>query len=886
MLGNTPMMQQYQLIKKQYPDTILFFRLGDFYEMFAADAELASRELEIVLTGRDAGMESRVPMCGVPYHAAENYIAKLIQKGYKVAICEQMEDPRQCKGIVKREVIRVITPGTNLDTPLLNSPSNTYLAALSFHEQVWGLAFCDVSTGEFRATEFFGPDGTNTLIDELYRLHPVEILVPDDFENNIATAVEGMLITTLNQDFFSYSKTIHLLREHLRLYGQSAQGFDQSKQAISCAGAILKYLIETQKAPPQQIKAFERYYIDAYMMLDATTFKNLEITRTIRTNEKKGSLYDLLDRTKTAPGSRMLRNWLERPLNNKDKLEERLYAVEEYTKHWSERQTARKYLAEVYDLERLMTRILYKRANPKELISLKNSLAVLPQLKTLAKALTGSSYLSLLLEDFDPLTDVFDLLEQALVNDPPHNLKDGGIIKPGYNPEIDSLRRTSKHGKDWIARLEAEEKEKTGIKSLKIGFNKVFGYYLEVTKSNYALVPDYFQRKQTLANAERYITDELIRLENEVLGAEEKLLALEEEVYMKLLELLGTASQRVQQTTHILAQLDVLQSLAEIAVQNSYVCPELRESGENVLFLQDLRHPVVEKTPGLAAFVPNDLHMDETTNLHIITGPNMGGKSTYCRSVALCVIMAQAGSFVPARAAVISLRDRVFARVGASDDLRSGQSTFMVEMNEVSNILRYATLSSLVILDEVGRGTSTYDGLSMAWAVSEYLVKHLHTKTLFATHYHELTQLAKLFPAIKNLSLSVKEAGEEIVFLHKIISGPADKSYGIHVGRLAGLPQEVIDRANEILENLEREGLNGNSAPKAELPEDKNIPENKNTPEDKRNSDKSNTTEIPQEVAECLEIIMKLDAMSTTPLEALNSLYELQQKLKRYTGER
>ncbi len=881
MLGQTPMMKQYQEIKEQYTDTILFFRLGDFYEMFSTDALLASRELEITLTGRDAGMEERVPMCGIPYHAADNYIAKLIQKGYKVAICEQVEDPKLCKGIVKREVIRVITPGTALDTQLIQEASNFYLAAIFTEQQSWGLAFCDVSTGEFWLSEFSGPEGRTVLQEELLRLNPAEILLPENEKENYAQILNRLglenstLITAYKQEAFNFSGACQILYKHFRVTSLEALDCQNRREAVSAAGVILQYLQETQKSAPQQINALQIYYPEAYLALDATTFRNLELTKTLRYGEKKGSLLDLLDKTKTACGARLLQHWLQKPLTEKKSLEKRLDAVEILTQNWSERQSLRSYLEKVYDLERLMTRILYGRATPKELTALKNSVKVLPDLHKLLNAFPQVEYLCALKNDLDLLEDVWLTLDSALEEDPPLNLKDGGVIKTGHNKQIDQLREVSINGKEWIARLESGEKEKTGIKSLKIGFNKVFGYYFEVTKANLNLVPAYFQRKQTLANGERYVTEELGRLESQVLGAEEKLLSLEAEIYGDLLRDLGQAAQRVQKTSQVLAQIDVLQSLAEIAVQNAYVRPQLLDREEKKLFLEDLRHPGVEKMLPEAAYVPNDLQMSEQIDFYLITGPNMGGKSTYCRSVALAVIMAQMGSFVPAKKAIISLCDRVFARVGASDDLRSGQSTFMVEMNEVANILNHATPYSLVILDEVGRGTSTYDGLSMAWAVSEYLIKIITAKTLFATHYHELTRLSTEYEKVENLSVSVQEKGEEIIFLHKIIRGPADKSYGIQVARLAGLPSMVIHRAQDILVSLEKEKENHEATHNLMLNNDKPAQLQKEKEELLRAYQQLEAAH-----RQLSKNLLEMELCSMTPLEALNQLDQIQKQLK------
>jgi len=886
MLGKTPMMKQYQEVKAQNPDAILFFRLGDFYEMFGPDALIASQELDITLTGRDAGMKERVPMCGVPYHAVDNYLAKLIKKGYKVAICEQVEDPKLCKGIVKREVIRVVTPGTAFESQLIQETSSSYLVALSYQQSTWGLAFSDVSTGQFYLCELNGPDGWKVLRDELLRLQPAEILLP---ENKVPEFVkllnhledDSILITPYKEEAFTYLSGRQVLLKHFHVSALETLDCQNRRQAVASAGAILQYLTETQKTAPQQIKKLQAYYPERYLTLDATTFRNLELTRTIRSHEKKGSLLDLLDKTKTASGARLLQQWLQNPLTEKNSIELRLDAVEAFSQNWSERQKLRNCLEKVYDLERLMTRILYGRANPQELLSLKSSLTVLPETRKLLGQFTQSQYLTTLKNNLDLLEDVIFLLDSALVEEPPLTLKDGGVFKKGYHQLIDELREASEKGKDWIAQLESTEKEKTGIKSLKIGFNKVFGYYLEVTKANLALVPAYFQRKQTLANGERYITEELQRLESQVLGAEEKLIPLEEEIYKKLLIQLGKEAQRVQKTSEVLAQLDVLQSLAEVAIQNAYVRPQLLNKEEDLIQLLELRHPVVEKVLADTAYVPNDLDMPDQLGFYVITGPNMGGKSTYCRSVALAVIMAQMGSFVPARQAVISLRDRIFARVGASDDLRSGQSTFMVEMNEVANILHQATPFSLVILDEVGRGTSTYDGLSIAWAVSEYLIKQLQAKTLFATHYHELTRLSNLADGVANLSVSVKEKGEEIILLHKIVPGAADRSYGIQVARLAGLPQLVVERAQEILTEIEKE-KNGKSS---FIPQEKDLnKEREDTDECKRLRDEINKLQTDKKTLE--NAFLEMDLLTMSPLEAVNKIYDLQQKIISNSGEK
>lgn len=865
MLGNTPMMQQYKEIKRQYPDTILFYRLGDFYEMFGSDALLASKELEITLTGRDAGLKERVPMCGIPYHAAENYITKLINKGYRVAVCEQVEDPKAARGIVKREVIRVISPGTALDMQSSQNQQNNILLALCSLNYCWGLACCDAFTGDFWVTEFSGLDGLGNLRDELNRLCPVEVLIQEGSGpyTELFSTFDKPLLTEFNKETFSYNNAHKELINHFRVNSLETFGIKNCKAAICAAGAVLSYLKETQKLPPQQIKSIHYFTSESFLAVDSTTSRNLEIVRTSRINDKKGSLFDVMDKTKTAPGSRLLRQWLERPLTDCKVLKDRYTAIEELCSEWSLRKDLQKYLEQVYDLERLMTRVLYKRAVPKELIAIKNSLSVLKPIKKLVSSYESSTLLQNLSGQMDTLEDLSELLYISLEEELPFNIKDGSVIKAGYNEEVDSLRTASKDGKNWIACLESREKENTGIKSLKVGYNKVFGYYLEVTKANLSLVPEHYQRKQTLSNGERYVTEELIKLESQVLGAEEKLSALEEKLYYELLDKIGLQAGRVKNTAKVLAELDVIQSMAELAVQNNYTRPVLLEKNANTLLLEKLRHPVVEKITTGSHYVPNELSMSDKVKMFIVTGPNMGGKSTYCRSIALAVIMAQAGSFVPAEKAVISVRDRVFARVGASDDLGSGQSTFMVEMNEVANILNNATPYSLIILDEVGRGTSTYDGLSMAWAVSEYLVKQIGGKTLFATHYHELTQLSGLYNSIKNISVAVKEKGEEIIFLHEITEGPADKSYGIQVGRLAGLPSSVISRAKNILGILESEHL------------DREIQPGEFQDELGSSFDAQIIKLLQEELEKILEL--KLDTMS--PLEALTNLYELKERL-------
>ncbi len=822
----TPMMKQYFDIKAENPGALVMFRLGDFYEFFGEDARIAARELDIVLTGRDAGMEERIPMCGIPHHALEQYLSRLVQRGYRVCVCEQLEDPRSVKGIVKRGVVRIVTPGTAMEVGGSDEESTFIAALLHGDEEHWAMALCEVSTGQLRMSEFSGPGCLTELSGEIYRLKPREILISENDYLTLTELIrqwtgedkEGSIVTLRPGSAFARQAGQERLTKQFapgsgtQITSQFAPGFGRPlwldyPLAGDCAAAILGYLEETQKTAPAQIRELELDQSANRLIMDPTTFRNLEITRNLRTYEKKGSLLDLLDETRTAFGARLLRSWLERPLVDQVAIEARLDAVELLNRDWSRRQELRRRLKDIYDMERLMTRVAYQRATPRELQALCQSFAALPAIRRLAEELSQESpqsELARISRELDELPDLHERLAAALVDDMPNNWKEGGFIRPGYHSQADEYRDSAQNGRSWMLELEQKEREKTGIKSLKVGFNKVFGYYFDVTKSNLSAVPDYFQRKQTLASGERYVTEELIRLEGLVLGAEEKMVALELELYQELLSFLTASLPRVQTTAAALAKLDVFQSLAELAAVRQYCRPQFQPAASSFIRIKDLRHPVVEQILDQDRFVPNDLIMDDGTNLFIITGPNMGGKSTYCRSVAIAFVMAQMGSFVPAAQAVLPLRDRLFARVGASDDLRGGQSTFMMEMNEVAHILQHATQKSLVILDEVGRGTGTYDGLSVAWSVSQYLVSHIKAKTLFATHYLELTTLEEQYPAVKNLSLVVEEEGERIVFLHKILPGSANKSYGIHVARLAGLPEEVIQQARGKLAELEQ----------------------------------------------------------------------------------
>lgn len=800
-MGYTPMIKQYLQIKAQYQDAILFFRLGDFYEMFFEDAIKASAILEIALTARDGGKE-KVPMCGIPYHAYENYVAKLLANGYKVAICEQVEDPAQAKGIVRREVIRVITPGTVMDEKVLSDKANNYLVALMSEQNSWGLAYIDISTGEFQVTQCAHQEVS--LLDELIRLKPAELIILDTLKD------DSLLLESINQIKSSITwrqmapvslgQVLKVIARELNPGEELEAQLHHWPLACKAIYLILDFLAETQKQKLSHLTEVKIYKPKNYMVLDAATRRNLELTENMHTKSVRGSLLGVLDETVTAMGARKLKQWLEAPLLDKTLIEQRLDAVEELVKAAVLRESLRKAIKGIYDLERLVGRVAYGTANARDLVALKQSIARLPHIVAL-EGQVKSKYLQLLISDIDPMGDIHTLLEESIVDEPPAGVREGNIIKDGFHEEVDRLREASRHGKQWIAELETKERERTGIRSLKIGFNKVFGYYLEVTKPNLHMVPKDYHRKQTLVNAERFITAELKEKENLILGAEEKLNQLEYHLFGQIRNQIERNAGRLQKSANTVAELDVLLSLALVAIKYNYCKPELTDSTK--LELIEARHPVVERlTEG--RFVANDCYLETPKSiLNIITGPNMAGKSTYIRTAALITIMAQIGSFVPAQKAVIGIADRIFARVGASDDLSTGQSTFMVEMNEVANILNHATGRSLVILDEVGRGTSTFDGISIAWAVSEYLLTKIKARTLFATHYHELTSLQQEFSTVNNFSMAVKEEGDKITFLRKVVPGAADRSYGIHVAELAGLPKQVIDRANNLLASLE-----------------------------------------------------------------------------------
>ena len=875
----TPMMKQYMQTKEEYKDCILFYRLGDFYEMFFDDALTASKELEITLTGKNCGLEERAPMCGIPYHAVDSYLNRLVSKGYKVAICEQVEDPKTAKGIVKREVIRVVTPGTNLDTQGLDETKNNYIMCIVYMVDRYGLSVADVTTGEYLVTEL---DSQTKLMDELYKFMPSEIVCNeafymsgldlDDLKNRL-----HMAIYSLEAWYFDDALCRETLQEHFKVASLEGIGLSDYECGMIASGALLKYLEETQKNSLSHMSRLTRYATGNYMVLDSATRRNLELVETLREKQKRGSLLWVLDKTKTAMGARTLRKYVEQPLIDKKSIVKRLDAVAELKDNAICREEIREYLNPVYDLERLVGKITYQSANPRDLIAFQSSLSMLPSVKCILKDME-SDLLKEIYEELDPLEELCDLVGRAIQEEPPLAMKEGGIIKDGYNEEVDRLRKAKSEGKNWLADLETKEREKTGIKNLRIRYNKVFGYYLEVTNSFKDLVPDYYTRKQTLANAERYIIPELKELEDTILGAEDKLCALEYELYCEVRNTIAAELTRIQRTAKAVAKLDVIASLALVAERNNYVRPKINEKG--VIDIRDGRHPVVEKMIPNDMFIANDTYLDDKKQrISIITGPNMAGKSTYMRQAALIVLMAQLGSFVPASSANIGLVDRIFTRVGASDDLASGQSTFMVEMNEVANILRNATSKSLLILDEIGRGTSTFDGLSIAWAVVEYISnsKLLGAKTLFATHYHELTELEGKISNVNNYCIAVKEKGDDIVFLRKIVKGGADKSYGIQVAKLAGVPDPVINRAKEIVEELVTADITGKV-------KDIAVQGSETKKKTQKKLDEVDLTQFSLfdtvKDDDVLNELKELDISHMTPMDAMNKLYQLQNKLR------
>ena len=866
----SPMMQHYLKTKEEYKDCILFYRLGDFYEMFFDDAILASRELELTLTGKECGQEERAPMCGVPFHAAETYIARLIGKGYKVAICEQMEDPKLAKGIVKREVIRVVTPGTVIESNLLDEKKNNYIMAIYKNGIYFGISICDVSTGDFKATQIKETNNFSMALDEISRYSPAEIVVNELMyatTEEIAKIRERFQIYISKQEEEKFSNNSEELLNKYNIVnedGNEIKDINDKTLCICAINGLLTYILETQKTSLDHINKITLYNNTKYMCLDINARRNLELTEKLRDKSKKGTLLWVLDKTSTSMGGRRLRRWLNDPLLDVERINKRLNAVKELKEKLILRGDITDLLKKVYDIERLVGKISYGNANGRDLISLKNSIKQLPELKRIMVS-ADSTLLKELYEELDTLEDIYTIIDNAIVEEPPISVKEGGLIKKGYDEEIDKLKIATTDGKNWLIQLEADEREKTGIKGLKVGFNKVFGYYIEVTKSNISLVPDRYIRKQTLTNGERYVTEELKKLENELLGAEEKVINLEYNAFCDIREKIEKQIIRIQKTADIISTLDVLNSFATVAEDMNYCMPIVDNSG--IIDIKGGRHPVIEKILPSGAFVDNDTYLDKEDNrFSIITGPNMAGKSTYMRQVALISLMAQCGSFVPATSARLGVVDKIFTRIGASDDLSMGQSTFMVEMMEVATILKEATPNSLVILDEIGRGTSTYDGLSIAWAVAEYMSdkEKCGAKTLFATHYHELIGLEEKIQGVKNYSIAVKEKGEDIIFLRKIVSGGTDESYGVHVAKLAGVPQVVTKRSNEILKTLERKSILGNQ---------KEEKENKKVAAGQLDMYNYKLAEIAHELD-------KVDLNNLTPIDALNTLVKIKEKMK------
>lgn len=887
MSGLSPMMAQYMETKKQYHDCILFYRLGDFYEMFFDDAKTVSRELELTLTGKECGLEERAPMCGVPYHAVDAYLSRLVQKGYKVAIAEQMEDPKLAKGLVKREVIRVVTPGTITSSQALDESKNNYLMGIVYLGDRMGISVADITTGDFLVTEV---ENERSLYDEIYKFSPPEIICNDAFSMS-GISLEEMKnryqfsVSSLDSRFFQEESCRRILLEHFKVGSLEGLGLADYDSAVIAAGSVLQYLYETQKNGLDHMTVIVPYSTGNYMVLDSSTRRNLELLDTMRERQKRGSLLWVLDKTRTAMGARLLRTWIEQPLIDRDAILERQQAIEELNLNYIGREELGEYLNPIYDLERLIGRISYKTANPRDLLAFCNSIAMIPHIKKLLCEFTCGN-LKALREELDSLEELCDLIRSAIVDEPPVAIREGGIIREGYYEEADQLRHAKTEGKTWLAQLEAREREKTGIKNLKIKFNKVFGYYFEVTNSFKELVPEYFIRKQTLTNAERYTTDELKKLEDIILGAEDKLFSLEYDLFCEVRDKIAAEVVRIQKTARALAAVDVYVSLSTVATRNNYIKPSINEKG--VIQIKGGRHPVVEKMMGNDFFVANDTFLDNGKNrISIITGPNMAGKSTYMRQTALIVIMAQLGSFVPADSANIGICDRVFTRVGASDDLASGQSTFMVEMTEVANILRNATRNSLLILDEIGRGTSTFDGLSIAWAVVEHIsnTRLLGAKTLFATHYHELTELEGIISGVNNYCIAVKEKGDDIMFLRRIVRGGADKSYGIQVAKLAGVPESVILRAKELVEELIASDLTSKTREIAEVSANISSRKAVSKPDDVELRQLTMFDAVRED--DIIKELREMELGRMTPIDALNVLYRFQTKLNnRWTADK
>lgn len=872
----TPMMQKYMETKEQYKDCILFYRLGDFYEMFFDDALVASKELEITLTGKSCGLEERAPMCGIPYHAVEGYLSKLVSRGYKVAICEQVEDPKLAKGLVKREVIRVVTPGTNLNVQSLEAGKNNYLLSIAYTPDGIGISAADVTTGDYYVTEV---EDLKKLNDELMKYEPSEIICNEaflvsGFDVNDLKSRLHISVNALESHMFDDDGCRRILMKHFKVNTLIGLGVEEFPTGLLAAGALLQYLYDTQKTDLEHFTHIYPYLTSKYMLLDSSTRRNLELTETLREKQKRGSLLWVLDKTKTAMGARLLRNYIEQPLIEKDEMEKRLDAIQELNQDSISRDEIREYLNPIYDLERLLSKVTYKTANPRDLIAFRNSLQMLPPIKTVLSAFEKEE-LTKIREQIDGLEDIYQLIDEAIIDEPPLSIREGGMIKDQFDETIDRLRSAKHDGKQWLAQLEEEDRERTGIKNLKIKYNKVFGYYFEVTNSYKNLVPEDYIRKQTLANAERYTTPRLKELEDTILNAEDKLQTLEYDVFCRIRDTIAQELVRIQNTAKAIAKLDVYASLSLVSERNHYVRPKLNEKG--VIDIKDGRHPVVEQMITNDMFIANDTYLDnQKKRVSIITGPNMAGKSTYMRQTALIVLMAQIGSFVPADKANIGIVDRIFTRVGASDDLASGQSTFMIEMTEVANILRNATSRSLLILDEIGRGTSTFDGLAIAWAVIEHIsdTKLCGAKTLFATHYHELTELEGKISGVNNYCIAVKEKGDDIVFLRKIVKGGADKSYGIQVAKLAGVPDSVICRAKELVEELSDaditaavKDLTSSSKKKQKIVYDQVDMAQMSLFDTVQDND-------------IVEEIRNLDMSHLTPMEAMNILYNLQNKIQ------
>jgi DNA mismatch repair protein MutS len=868
----TPMMRQYLDIKEQYKDCILFFRLGDFYEMFYDDAELASRELEITLTGKDCGLDKRAPMCGVPFHAADNYVARLINKGYKVAICEQVENPASAKGLVKRDVIKVVTPGTVTESSMLDEKRNNYLMSIYKSKFYFGIATVDVSTGEFLSTQISWGNTQAKLLDEIAKFSPSEIVVNGEVQT------DDVLVKSINNRFEiyisnfddKYFESMNASKSLKDKFGESVAVFKDYDLSMNASGALIEYLKQTQKVNLDHIQTINIYRIEEYMGIDIAARRNLELTESMRDRSRRGTLIWVLDKTMTSMGGRMIRKWIEQPLINIEDIKLRNEAVSEFKEKFMVRAELRDQLKRVYDIERLIGKVVLGIVNCRDLIALKNSLGQLPYIKMIMEK-SESNMNKTNFDDLDVLEDIYALIDSSISDDPPISLKDGGIIKTGFNEDVDKFRNATNDGKKWILDVESRERKRTGIKNLKVGFNRVFGYYIEVTKSNYEMVPDLYIRKQTLANCERFVTEELKELESTILGAEEKLTALEYELFAEIRNEISKQVNRIKKSANCISEIDVVCSLAEVADRENYCLPQINDEDEIVI--EDGRHPVVEKTLGSGSFVPNSTKLNmEENRLAIITGPNMAGKSTYMRQVAIIVLMAQIGSFVPAKTARIGIVDKIFTRVGATDDLASGQSTFMVEMNEVANIINNATSKSLLILDEIGRGTSTFDGLSIAWAVIEFISdkEKIGCRTLFATHYHELTELEGRLTGVKNYCILVEEKGEDIIFLRKIIRGGADASYGIQVARLAGIPQPVIDRAKDILIELEDSDISKKEirVRRGSAPIDGQL-------------DISSFNGKTKATGDIIDELKEIDISKLTPLDAMNELYELQKKARK-----